>query len=262
MSLTQGGGQLPAPSILPAFQGDVSQMRNFANSLGGQTVAPGAFNPSAGTMNAATMGNNYFGAGGAGNLGIGQLSRIFSGANLDPNSNPYLQDTINTMQQAFGKTLGSGTDMLNAQFAGSGQYGADSGARNNALTQFGRGAMSDFSNALGGELFGQYNQGQNQITSALGMMNQPLSGGSMASMLGQGPGQLQYQGQLAQNSLSSLPFEMMLQLMQAAPVSSPSFAPSQPSDLAGWLNMAMHGLDAGANAYSGSQMGALAAAMG
>jgi hypothetical protein len=72
---------------------------------------------------------------------------------------------------------------------------------------------------------------------ALGMMNQPLSGAGMASAFGQAPGQSLYQGQLAQDQLSSLPFMLLAQIMQSAPVAGPSYAPSQPTDLGGWLNL-------------------------
>jgi hypothetical protein len=253
MSLTQGGGQLPSPSIVPAFQGDVTQLQSFANSMGGQQVAPGAFTPQPGTTGAAGVGNNYFGAGGTGSYGIGALNQILSGGNLNPASNPAMQGTIQEMQQAFGQTLGQGTDSLNAQFAGSGQYGGDSGARDNSLAQFGRGAMSDFSNAMTNFIGNNYTQGQNQITSALGEMNNPLTGAGTAGELSQAPGQLEYAGQQAQNNLSSLPFQMMLQLMQATPISQPSYAPSSPNSTSGWLNFLGSLAGAGATAYAGSQ---------
>jgi hypothetical protein len=250
MSLTQGGGQLPPASVVPAFQGDVTQMTNFANSLGGQTVNPGAFNPSQGMMSAANLGNNYFGAGNPGSLGIGQLSKILSGGNLNSSSNPYLQSTIGSMQSGFQQALGSGQDMLNAQFNRSGQS-PDSGANANASTQLARGGLQDFSNSLGNLLFGQYNQGENQITSALGDLGGPLSAASGAGQLGQAPGQSIYQGQLAQNELSSLPFQMMLQLMQATPISQPAYQPYSPSGLGSWLNLLGSFASSGAEAYAG-----------
>jgi hypothetical protein len=255
MSLTQGGGQLPAPGILPAFQNDVNYMTNFANSLQGLQAPTGAFTPTAGQTGAANVGNNYFGAGGAGQLGISQLSNILSGNNLNPASNPYLQSNIGAMQQAFGKTLGSATDQLNAQFAGSGQYGGDSGARNNALTQLGTNSLQNFGNSLTSFLGSNYQQGQNQITSALGDLNQPLSAASNAFSLAGQPGQEQVAGQQYGLNLSELPFNLLQQVMQSAPVYQPSYAPSQPSDLAGWLNFALQGAGAGAQAYSGAKIG-------
>lgn len=240
--MSSGGANGPTyPGVLPAFGQDVNNMRNFAYSLGGMQAPQGAFASSPGMMNAANVGNNYFGAGNPGAQGIGQLSQILSGANLSPSSNPYLQDTIKTMQQAFGQTLGQGEDSLNAQFQMAGQTGADSGARNNAMSQFGRGAMSDFSNALGGQLFGQYNQGQNQITQALGLMDQPLGAAGMASSLGQAPGQEAVAGQQYGLNLQSLPFQYMMQLMQNAPISNPQYGPEQTP----WYDYLLGGLGQG-----------------
>ena len=216
MSLTQGGQQLPSPSVIPAFQGDVSQMTDLANSLGGESVGSD-FAPSAGMTSAAGVGNNYFGAGGTGTTGMNQLSNILSGANLNPASNPYLQQNIGAMQQAFGQTLGQGEDSLNAQFAGSGQYGGDSGARDNAMTRFGTQSMQNFGNTLADFLGGNYEQGQGQITSALGDLGAPLSAAGTASGLGQAPGQTAYSGTLAQNNLTEVPFNLLQEVMQSAP---------------------------------------------
>lgn len=261
MSLSQGGGQLPSPSVIPEFQGDVGQMTSLANSLGGQTVAPGAFTPSAGTNAGATVGNNYFGAGGAGNLGIAQLSNILSGNNLNPASNPYLQDNISTMQQAFTKTLGGAEDSINAQFAGSGQTG-NSGAKNNAMSMMGTNAMQDFSNSLTGFLGNNYEQGQGQITSALGLIGQPLAAAGAAGGLSQEPGQLQYQGQNAQNALTEVPFNLLDTIMKDAPIANAAYAPSSPSDAAGYLNLA-EGKGSGGQSNGGGQaMAGLAQAFG
>lgn len=262
MSLSQGGDQLPAPSVIPQFQGTVDQMTQMANSLGGQTLAPGSFTPSAGTNAGATLGNNYFGAGGAGSLGIGQLSNILSGKNLDPNSNPYLQQNISAMTGDFNKALGGATDNLNAQFAGAGQTGANSGARNNALTQMTQGSLKDFGNSLTNFLGGNYEQGQNQITSALGMLNQPLSAAGTAGELGQAPGQLGYQGQLAQNNLTEVPFNLLDTIMKDAPIANSAFAPSSPSDLAGYLNLASGKGVGGQSSGGGQAMSGLFQAMG
>jgi len=251
-NLTQGGQELAQPSVLPAFQGDVNYMTDFANSMKGQTLAPGAFVSSPGMTTAANFGNNYFAPGGTGTMGTSQLGKILSGSNLDPASNPYLEKTIGSMQDAFQSTLGKGTDQLNAQFAGSGQYGGNSGARNNALTQFVRSSMGDFSNSLNNFLGGNYQQGQNQITQALGLMDQPLSGAGMSSALAQAPGQTAYAGQQAQNALSEIPFNLIEKIMQSAPVAGPSFAPSSPSEFGSWMNLANSYLTTGKGRGTGA----------
>jgi hypothetical protein len=249
MSLTQGGQSLGYPSVLPAFQNDVNYMRDFAMSMGGQTLPQGSFSPSQGMTNAATLGNNYFGGGGVGNLGMEQFANILSGNNLNPSTNPYLQGTIGSLTSGFQQGLGSAQDRLNAQFGASGQA-PNSGANANASTMLARGGLSDFNNALSSTLFGNYQQGQNQITQTLGMMDQPLTTANFASGLGQAPGQLAYQGQLAQNQLSQMPFDLLAQMMQVAPVGNESFAPSEPSGLGSWLNLFASALNSGANIYS------------
>lgn len=239
--MSMGGSQnnTPAyPGVIPAFQGDVNQMRQFANSMGGQTAPAGAFSPSPAMMGAANMGNNYFAPGGTGASGMGYLNNVLQGNYLNPSSNPYLQGNINTMQQAFGQTMGSGIDQLNAQFTKMGSGSGESGARNDAMAQFGRGSMQDFSNSLTSFLGQNYQNERGLQNNALGMMNQPMQGAEMASAFGQAPGQMAVEGQQYQNQLAEMPFQMMLQLMQGAPVGYPQYQPYQP----GFSDYLMQGL--------------------
>jgi len=250
MSLTQGGQQLPSASVLPGFEGDISSLRQMGYGLGGQTTPQGALSVSPAMQGAANVGNNYFGPGGLGTSGMGYLNNVLQGNYLTPASNPYLQGTIQSMQQAFGKTLGTAEDSLNSQFIGAGQTG-DSGARINAMTQLGTNALQNFGNSLTGFLGQNFMNEQGLQNQALGMMNQPLQGAGMASAFGQAPGMQAVQGQQYQNELAQLPIQAILQMLQSAPVSNPQYAPSQPSEFGSWMNFISGLAQPAATAYAG-----------
>jgi hypothetical protein len=120
----------------------------------------------------AAMQNVEGQTGAASNLAstaTGNLEGTLSGANLDPNSNPYLQGTYNEAAQnlinSYQTAIAPGT-MAAAQQAGAGGpgFGADSGfQQQTALNQYGLG--QNLGNLVTNIYGGAYEQGiQNQLT--------------------------------------------------------------------------------------------------
>ena len=180
-----GSGPSSQPTIPAAAQGYLNQTQGAIGGVAaatpnytGSPLAASLSGAASNAMTGANIANTYY-------------DNVMSGANLNPNSNPYLAGTIGQLGNQFQQTLGTGYDKLSAQVQAAGQ-GTSSGVAANTAGQFTNQALTDYTGQLSNLLMGQYNQGVQQQEQTYAQGNQGLAGALSAYNAGMTPQTNQY----------------------------------------------------------------------
>lgn len=221
-----------------------NQMRPFVNDTYGRINnlnIPNVAGSPAGQA-AAALGAGQFGVGGSVQNTQDYFNKLMSGSFLDPASNPHLQSVMDANLMQFQKALGGALDQNNSMFQKAG-HSSSSGTAQGSAARLSADALGQFANAQGSQLFGNYQNGTQQMLAALGMGNPVANSINAAFGAANAPA-------MQQLTLDQIPIQQLLALLGATPLAMPKYGQSE---FAQNFGMAMQGLSAGSSAYAASK---------
>lgn len=149
------------------------------------------------------------------------VSSVLGGDFLRPESNPYLQATLDKSNADFGRSLSTALNAISSTFGLAGQP-QSSGALMSTGANITQNALRDQGLNIGQILAGNYANERALQNSALSMAGIPFQ---LAGAAG-GLGNIERDLAIKQLELDQIPISLQLQLLSGTPLSYPSYAPS------------------------------------
>lgn len=222
-------------SIPPGMMPYIGQAQGAIDKVAGSTPNYSNFLNSPSGQMAQQLGQQTLAPGGYGQNAMNFQNNIMSGQFLNPNSNPFLQGVMDQSQTQFNRTLGSGMDQLSSYMNLHGQSPTGSGAFGNAAAQFATNAAQNQGQQVNQQLFGNYQQGLQQMLQTLFAGNP----GSNAVMGGMGLADLPNTMAVQQMQANMIPAQLYNQFLGSIPLAQTHYGPSEFQQNFG---MAMQGL--------------------
>ncbi len=158
--------------LRPEYRGLSSDLASYGRTLVGKAATPysGSFTAPLGSGESDILrqiNDNITSGGSFAPERDNLISQILSGSRLSPNTNPYLDATINELSRKSNEGLGGNLNLIDAAFGRSGMRGASSGRGVEAI-QASRLAGQDLTSQIAQILGGNYQQGLNEQMNVLG----------------------------------------------------------------------------------------------
>lgn len=228
--------QKSEPTIPGQLAPFVSQTGQMINNL----KVPDVTQMTGANQAAMALGEGQLAPGGGVQGANNQWSNIVSGNYLNPSTNPYMQNVMDSSLAQFHRAMGTGLDQVFSRF-NMGGHNPGGSAMAGAAGNFARNTTADYTNNMNNMLFGQYNTGMQQMIQAM-QQNSPMNLLQQAMPYANLPQTLDLQ----QFGLNQIPIQLMMQFLQSVPMQRTMYGPSEFQNNFG---MGMQGLQAAAGAY-------------
>ncbi|MFA5936693.1 MAG: hypothetical protein WC822_02330 [Candidatus Paceibacterota bacterium] len=168
------------------------------------------------------FGQNALGSGGMLPLQTQYYNDVMGGKYLTPDSNPFMQGTLDAMSREYMKALGLGVDQISSQFALAG-HPMSSGALAGQARQYMTDASSQYQDNLSKILMGNYGQERSNQQQLFGQGNVPLEMASVLASMANMPRTLQEK----QFATDKSGLDSWMQMLNATPLGQKQYGPSE-----------------------------------
>lgn len=175
------------------------------------------------------------------------LNQTFRGDFLTPDSNPFLQNIIQSMQRAFTENFQLGSDQLNSQFGLAGQP-TSSGTLGTNTRLLGERGLQGLNEQIGNLLFSNFQNERGLQQNAFNFAGVPGDLAFQSTQLGAIPRNLQVQ----QFGLDQVPINLRTALLGNTPIATPVIGPSPFAQNLSGVGQALGGVGSIVGAFKGA----------